>query len=49
MVRNIIAYAVVDKKRPRIDPLEIYTKEQVKEIAISNTEKIIKVIISEKR
>lgn len=39
MVRPITAYAVVSKKNPRINVMDIYSKEQVKDIYINKDSK----------
>ncbi len=44
-MKSKLAYAIVSKKRPTINIMEIYSKEQVKEIEIGKDEEIVKVII----
>lgn len=48
MLKPRIAYAIVSKKRPSINIMEIYSKEQVKEIKIGKDEEMIEVVISPK-
>jgi len=45
--RPITLYAIVDKKKPRLDVMDIYTKEQASTVVYNKkTEKIIKVTVS---
>ena len=46
MPKPRIAYAIVSKKRPSINIMEIYSKEQVKEIELGKDEMVVKVLIS---
>ena len=43
------AYAIVSKKRPVINIMEIYSKEQIKECFVEKNEMVVEVVISEKK
>ena len=54
MIKPVTAYAVVSKKNPRINVMDIYTKEQAKDIYKNKDskgnelEEVVEVIISVK-